>query len=75
MASSKTKAPEQTFEELKLLRRLTESKARVRIKLTNDEVVEGIVEFYDESFIRLTREDAPNLFLYKHDVKYLWEVE
>lgn len=75
MASSKTKAPEQTFEELKLLRRLTESKARVRIKLTNDEVVEGIVEFYDESFLRLTREDAPNLFLYKHDVKYLWEVE
>jgi host factor-I protein len=75
MASSKTKAPEQTLEEIKFLRRLTDSKARVKIKLANNEVVEGVIEFYDESFIRLTREGEPNLFLYKHDVKYLWEVE
>ncbi len=75
MASSKTKAPEQTFEEVKFLRRLVESKARVRLRLTSDEEVDGTVEFFDESFLRLTRDGGPNLFVYKHDVKYLWEVE
>jgi host factor-I protein len=75
MASSKTKAPEQTFEELKYLRRLVDSRAPVRLRLTSDEEVTGIIEFYDESFLRLTRDGEPNLFVYKHDIKYLWEVE
>jgi host factor-I protein len=75
MASSKTKAPEQTFEEPKYLRRLADARARVRIRLSTNEEVEGVIEFYDESFIRLTRDGEPNLFLYKHDIKYLWEVD
>jgi len=33
----------------------------------------GLIEFYDQDFIRITRQDAPNLFLYKHDIKYLFE--
>ena len=32
-----------------------------------------MIEFYDSNFIRVTRDDAPNLFLYKHDIKYLYE--
>ncbi len=75
MASSKTKAPEQTFEEVKFLRRLVDSKAAVRLRLTSNEEVAGAIEFYDECFIRLTRDGEPNLFIYKHDIKYLWEVE
>ena len=75
MASSKTKAPEQTFEESKYLRRLVESKRPVRLKLTDDSELSGVIEFFDESFLRLTRDGEPNLFIYKHDVKYLWEIE
>ena len=74
MASSKTKAPEQTFEESKYLRHLAESGARVRVKLADNQEIDGVLEFYDESFIRLTREGHPNLFLYKHDIKYLFEL-
>jgi sRNA-binding regulator protein Hfq len=74
MASSKTKAPEQTLEENRYLRRLVDGRSRVRLRLTSDEEVEGVIEFFDESFLRLTREASPNLFIYKHDVKYLWEV-
>lgn len=74
MASSKTKAPEQTLEETKYLRRLVDTRTRIRARLSNNEEVEGIIEFYDESFIRLTRDGEPNLFLYKHDIKYFWEV-
>lgn len=43
------------------------------MKLTDGEEVVGTVEYYDHSFIRLTRKDAPNLFIYKHDIKYLTE--
>ena len=75
MASSKTKAPEQTLEESRFLRRLVEGRKTVRVRLVGDEEIEGVVEFFDESFLRLTRQNEPNLFIYKHDVKYLWEVE
>jgi len=73
--TSKTKAPEQTFEEARYLRKLSENQVPVRIRLTDNSEVEGTVEFYDVSFIRLTRKGEPNLFLYKHDIKYLYEVE
>ena len=72
--TSKTKAPEQTFEEVRYLRNLSEKRALVRARLTDNSEVEGIVEFYDVDFIRLTREGEPNLFLYKHDINYLYEV-
>ena len=75
MASKgKTRAPEQTLAEAKYLRQLVESGTLVRVKLSDNEEVDGKIEFYDESFIRLTRDGQPNLFLYKHDIKYLWEV-
>jgi len=71
---SQTKAPEQTFEEVKYLRRLIEEQKTVRVKLSDNQEVEGIVEFYDKNFIRLTRAGEPNLFLFKHDIKYLYEL-
>jgi host factor-I protein len=73
MSKAKTKAPEQTFEEVKYLRHLIENEIPVRIRLSNNEEVSGQIEFYDASFIRLTRRGKPNLFLYKHDIKYLYE--
>ena len=74
MAKSKTRAPEQTQQETLYLRELADRRALVRIRLTDDEEVEGMVEFFDECFIRLTRSGAPNVFIYKHDIKYLWEI-
>ncbi len=71
---SNTKAPEQTFEEVKYLKRLIEEHRTVRVKLSDNQEVEGVDEFYDTNFIRLTREGEPNLFLYKHDIKYLYEI-
>ena len=69
----KTKPPEQTFEEVKYLRRLIDQEIPVRVRMRNNEEFSGIIEFYDSSFIRLTRSDGPNLFVYKHDIKYLYE--
>jgi sRNA-binding regulator protein Hfq len=72
-AKSKTRAPEQTFEEVTYLRYLIDKQVPVRIRLSNNEEVQGLVEFFDVNFIRITRSGAPNLFLYKHDIKYLYE--
>jgi host factor-I protein len=71
---SQAKAPEQTGEEVNYLRRLIEDRTPVRVRLSDNQEVDGVVEFYDTHFIRLTRDGEPNLFLYKHDIKYLYEV-
>ena len=73
MSKAKTKAPEQTFEEVKYLRHLIDHQTPVCIRLSSNEEVEGVIEFYDANFIRITRRNAPNLFLFKHDIKYLYE--
>lgn len=71
---SSTKAPDQTFEEVKYLKRLIDDGVTVRVRLSDNQEVEGRVEFYDANFIRITRDGKPNLFLFKHDIKYLYEL-
>ncbi len=71
---SDIKAPEQTFEEVKYLKRLIDDKVPVRVRLSDNSYVDGTIEFYDATFIRLTRADGPNLFVFKHDIKYLHEL-
>lgn len=73
MSKHKTRAPEQTFEETKYLKRLVDDRATVRIRLMDNEEVTGRIEFFDTAFLRLTRTSEPNLFIYKHDIKYLCE--
>lgn len=68
------RAQEQTLEEVRYLKRLIEHATPVRVKLADGEEVTGTIEYYDHSFIRLTRKDEPNLFIFKHDIKYLMEL-
>ena len=74
-STSKQKAPEQTFQEVKYLKHLIDNQVPVRVRLSDNEEVAGMIEFYDANFIRLTRDQAPNLFLFKHDIKYIYEAE
>ena len=71
---SQAKAPDQTFEEVKYLRHLIDDRVPVRVRLSDNQEVDGVVEFYDATFIRITRAGEPNLFLFKHDIKYLYEL-
>ncbi|HLH19773.1 MAG TPA: RNA chaperone Hfq [Bryobacteraceae bacterium] len=68
------RAPEATFEEAKYLKQLIEHETPVLVKMTDGEEVTGTIEYYDQSFIRLTREGEPNLFIFKHDIKYIQEM-
>lgn len=74
MSKAKTKAPETTLQEVRYLRELIEQQTEVCIRLTSNEEVKGRLEFFDTGFLRLTRDDEPNLFIYKHDIKYLYEL-
>ena len=69
----KTRAPEQTLEEVRYLRQLIQDQTPVRVRLLNNEEFRGTIEYYDARFIRLTRNGEPNLFIFKHDIKYLHE--
>ncbi len=68
-----SRAPESTHEEVRYLKYLIENEIPVRVKLRDNQEVSGTIEYYDHSFIRLTREGEPNLFIYKHEIKYLYE--
>lgn len=71
--SAKARAPGQTLEEVRYLKYLIDKRIPIRVRLTNNEEVSGTIEYYDSAFIRLTRRGAPNLFIFKHDIKYLYE--
>ena len=43
------------------------------VVLNDGEAIHGIVEWYDRSCIKVNREDAPNLLIYKHNIKYLYK--
>jgi sRNA-binding regulator protein Hfq len=75
VALPKTKAPVQTFEEAYYLKKLVESQAPVRVRLVTGEQVEGLVEYWDSGFIRLTCAEGPNLFIYKEQIRYVEEIE
>jgi sRNA-binding regulator protein Hfq len=55
------------------LRRLAEEHTPVVVHLRTGESFQGFVEYYDKRFIRLTRQNAPNVFIFKQDIKYLHE--
>ena len=63
----------ETSEEARYLKALAEQQTPVSIALVDGEVVTGWVEYYDREMLRLTREHAPNLFIFKHDILYLAE--
>jgi host factor-I protein len=69
----KTPPPEETFEEVGYLKALGEKQKLVSVKLMGGEVVRGWIEYYDRNMIRLTREGAPNLFIFKHEIMYIAE--
>jgi host factor-I protein len=70
---SKTPPPEETGQESSYLKALGEKQAPVSVKLIGGEIVRGWIEYYDQNMIRLTRENGPNLFIFKHQVMYIAE--
>jgi host factor-I protein len=71
----RTAPPEDTFEEATFLKMLGEKQKAVSLKLRDGQVVKGWIEYYDKAMVRLTRQGAPNLFIFKHEIMYIAEDE
>jgi host factor-I protein len=73
LKNTKSPPPETTNQEAEYLKELGEKQKPVSIKLMDGEIVHGWIEYYDQNMVRLTREGAPNLFIFKHDIVYIAE--
>jgi host factor-I protein len=69
----KAPPPDDTFEEAAYLKALGEQQTIVKVKLVDGQVLQGWIEYYDKNMVRLTREGAPNLFIFKHEIVYIAE--
>ena len=70
---SKTPPPGETGQENLYLRSLSERQVIVAVKLRDGETVRGWIEYFDDTMLRLTRENQPNLFIYKHQIRTISE--
>jgi host factor-I protein len=69
----RTPPPDDTRQEAAYLKALGEKQKPVRIKLMSGEILRGWIEYYDRRMVRLTRDGAPNLFIFKHEIAYIAE--
>lgn len=51
------------------------SKTPMVVVLDDGERLEGHIEWYDRGCLKVHREGAPNLLVYKHTIKYLFKAE
>ena len=71
--TTKTPPPDDTRQEAAYLKALGEKQTPVTIKLMDGELLRGWIEYYDRRMVRLTRDGAPNLFIFKHEIAYIAE--
>ncbi len=71
--NTKTPPPEETGMESTYLKALGEKQTPVTVRLLSGETFRGWIEYYDVSMVRLTRDNGPNLFIFKHEIMYIAE--
>jgi host factor-I protein len=64
---------EQTFAEVFYYQKQIQSKTLLTVVLRNGETVEGTLEWYDRTCIRVTRRDQSSLMIYKSAIKYMYK--
>ncbi len=72
-ARKKPAPPEQTHAENFYYVKQMQSRTPMTVVLTDGEVLNGTVEWYDRDCIKLTRYGSPNLMIYKHSIKYVFK--
>lgn len=65
--------PEQTSAENYYYIKQMAAKTPMVIKLINDEEILGVIEWYDKDCIKVHRNDAPNLLVFKSNIRYMYK--
>lgn len=71
--SKKSAPPEQTNAEQFYYSKQMQGKTHMVVVLTDGEQLEGVIEWYDRECLKLNREGAPNLLLFKQCIKYMYK--
>lgn len=61
--------PTDTFAESYYYLKQMNKKTPMTVVFTDGESVEGVIEWYDRNCIKLNRDDAPNLLIYKSSIR------
>ncbi len=65
--------PDQTNAENFYYIKQMQGKTLMVIVLKDGEILEGVIEWYDKGSLKVNREGAPNLLLFKDNIKYMYK--
>jgi host factor-I protein len=65
--------PEQTNAENFYYVKQMQTKTPMVIVLQDGEMIEGTIEWYDKTCLKIHRDNGPNLLLYKPSIKYMYK--
>jgi host factor-I protein len=69
----KSTPPEQTNAENFYYQKQMQSKTPMVIVLQDGEQIHGVIEWYDKTCLKINRNGAPNLMIYKPAIKYMYK--
>ena len=49
-------------------------KTPIAVVFSDGQVIEGYIEWYDRNCIKLNRDNAPNLLIFKSNIKYMYKL-
>ena len=67
--------PDQTNAENFYYVKQMQAKTPMVFVLRDGETLHGVIEWYDKSCLKVNRDGAPNLLLYKPNIKYMYKDE
>jgi len=67
--------PSETNAEIFYYKKQMDAHTVMVIVLRDGEEVEGTIEWYDRSALKVNRKGAPNILLLKHNIKYMFKAE
>jgi host factor-I protein len=63
--------PDQTNAENFYYLKQMQTKTPMSIVLRDGEIIKGVIEWYDKDCLKVNREGAPNLLVFKSNIKYM----
>ena len=72
-AAKRTSPPDHTNAENFYYLKQMQSKTPMTIVLRDGEVLSGVIEWYDKDCLKVNRDGAPNLLVFKGNIKYMYK--
>jgi len=71
----RTPPPSETSAEIFYYKKQIDAHTVMVIVLQDGEEIEGTIEWYDRSALKVNRKSAPNVLLLKHNIKYMYKAD